>query len=215
MLRTLTVLFVVAIAACSSAQNAANPYSDAPDTRFLAAAPVKPVSSYTEALQVWGDAEDLNAWISARFEYDSLRALRLSETQRDKPGRLSIYPPEDFFETARGVCVDLTRFAVETLRVIDPRSEPAYLMLEFAPVSIAGNTLRLHWLALYHRKEGYYFFADSKRPGHIAGPYANVEQFIREYAQYRGREVISFREADSYERTLRKKAAQQLRGERP
>jgi hypothetical protein len=159
-------------------------------------------------LQVWRNADDMNAWIGARFDYDSSRATLLSETQRAKSGLLPIHTPEDFFAAPRGVCVDLARFAVDTLRVIDPQSEPSYLMIEFAPVSIAGNTLRLHWLAMYRRDEVYYFFADSKRPGHIAGPYADVGQFIREYAQYRGREVLSFRVAESYERSLRKKAIQ-------
>ena len=213
--RTLSALFVVAVAACSSAPHVANPSPDAPEARYLAATPVKPASSYAEALQVWRDAYDLNAWIGARFEYDSSRAILLSETQRAKSGPLPIHTPEDFFAAPRGVCVDLTRFAVDTLRVIDPQSEPAFLMIEFVPVSIAGNTLRLHWLAMYRRNEGHYFFADSKRPGHIAGPYATVGQFIQEYAQYRGREVVSFREVASYERKMRKQATKQYREERP
>jgi len=69
--RTLSALFVVAVAACSSVPHVANPSSDAPEARYLAATPIKPASSYAEALQVWRDAYDLNAWIGARFEYDS------------------------------------------------------------------------------------------------------------------------------------------------
>lgn len=213
--RTLPALFVVAVAACSSAPPVADPASDAPEARYLAAAPLRPALSYAQALQAWRDAEDLNAWIGARFEYDRSRAMALSETQRARSGRLLIHRPEDFFAAPRGVCVDLARFAVETLRVIDPGSAPAFLMIEFAPVSIAGNTLRLHWLALYRRDEGYYFFADSKRPGHIAGPYVTVDRFIEEYARYRGREVVAFRQLDTYERRMRKQAARRYREERP
>jgi len=203
------------VVACSSVPPVADPASDAPEARYLTVTPLKPASSYAEALQAWRDADDLNAWIGARFEYDRSRAMLLSETQRARSGRLAIHAPEDFFAAPRGVCVDLARFAVDTLRVIDPRSAPAFLMIEFAPVSIAGNTLRLHWLAMYRRGEGYYFFADSKRPGHIAGPYVSVDQFIREYAQYRGREVVSFRQLESYERKMRKQAAKRYREERP
>jgi hypothetical protein len=104
---------------------------------------------------------------------------------------------------------------VETLRVIDPSSQPAFLMIEFAPAIVSGNTLRLHWLALHRRDGSYYFFADSNRPGHMAGPYETVGRFIQEYAQYRGRTVVSFREMESYERTPRKTGGKQYREERP
>ncbi len=213
--RTLIAAFVIALAACRSLPGTADPSSDVPEGRYSTATLISGASSYAEALQVWRDVDDLNAWIGARFEYDSSRAILLSETQRAKSSRLPIHTPEDFFGAPRGVCVDLTRFAVGTLRVIDPQSGPAFLMIEFAPVSIAGNSLRLHWLAMYRRNEGYYFFADSKRPGHIAGPYATVGQFIQEYAQYRGREVVSFREMESYERKMRTLATKQHREEGP
>jgi hypothetical protein len=212
--RSLTALLVVALAACSSLPDAADPLSDAPESRYIAAAPIKAALSYAQALQLWHNAEDLNAWIGTKFEYDKSRAMLLSETQRAQSGRLPIYSPEEFFSAPRGVCVDLSRFAVETLRVIDPQAKPAYLLIEFAPVSIRGNTLRLHWLAMYRHQGSFYFFADAKRPGHIAGPYATVSQFIAEYARYRGREVVSFRELDSYERKLRTQASRQYR-ERP
>jgi hypothetical protein len=123
---------------------------------------------------MWRSAEDVNDWIGARFDYDMQRALRLSETQRNNAGPLPIPAPETFFGAPRGVCVDLSRFAVETLRTVDPASKPAYVMIEFAPVSVAGNTLRRHWLATFERDGRHYFFADSKRPGHMAGPYGSV-----------------------------------------
>jgi hypothetical protein len=49
-------------------------------------------------------------------------------------------------------------------------------MIEFDPVSLAGNTLRRHWIASYERNGMRYFFADSKRPGHIAGPYPGTRR---------------------------------------
>ena len=84
-------------------------------------------------------------------------------------------------------------------------------MIEFAPATIAGNTLRLHWLVAFERDGGHYFFADSKRPGHIAGPYESTRDFVDEYAAYRGREVVAFRELDSYQRKQRRLAAKQSR----
>ena len=212
--RTLTVLILVALAACSSLPNAADPLSDAPEGRYIPTTPINAASSYEQALLIWRNAEDLNAWIGTKFEYDMSRAMLLSETQRTQSGRLPIYSPEEFFSAPRGVCVDLSRFAVETLRVIDPEAKPAYLLIEFAPMSIRGDTLRLHWLAMYRHQGSFCFFADSKRPGHIAGPYATVNQFIAEYARYRGREVVAFRELESYERKLRTPASRQYR-ERP
>jgi hypothetical protein len=88
-------------------------------------------------------------------------------------------------------------------------------MIEFAPVTIGGNTLRMHWLASFTRDGKYYFFADSKRPGHIAGPYASATEFIDEYAKYRGRQIVAFRELDSYQRKQRRLASEKRHEERP
>ena len=74
-----------------------------------------------------------------------------------------IYNPSEFFDTKTGVCVDLARFGVETLRRIDPSSDPQYLMIEFEPIYLKGNMLRLHWLVRFKRDGKIYFFADSKR----------------------------------------------------
>ena len=143
------------------------------------------------------------------------RAMQLSETQRRKNGRMPILAPEAFFDVPSGVCVDLSRFAVETLRAVDPGSKPRYVMIEFDPVSIVGNTLRRHWVVSFERGGERYFFADSKRPGHIAGPYASTQDFIAEYARYRGRQIVSFREVETYERKMRTLATKQKRQERP
>jgi hypothetical protein len=127
------------------------------------------------ALQIWKTAEDINAWIAANFSYDMARGVRLSETQRTKNEEFSIYPPSEFFNTKTGVCVDLSRFGVETLRRIDPQSDPKYLMIEFDPIQIAGNTLRRHWLVSFKRNGKSYFFADSKRR---ISRYKDAREFI-------------------------------------
>jgi hypothetical protein len=101
-------------------------------------------------MQIWKTPEDVNAWIAANFLCDRVRAIRLSETQRSKQAPLAIYTPSEFFDRRSGVCVDLARFAVETLKQIDPDSDPKYLMIEFDPVQVEGNTLRLHWLVSVH-----------------------------------------------------------------
>lgn len=205
----------IVIAGCGSLPGSVDPASDAPEPQPPVRARITQAATYEEALERWRDAEDISAWVGARFEYDTSRALLLSETQRQKNGRMRIAGPQEFYASPRGVCVDLARFAVETLRAIAPESAPAYVMIEFDPVSLAGHTLRRHWVASFGRDGGRYFFADTRRPGHIAGPYASTQDFITEYAGYRGRKIVSFREAESYERRLRAIGARQARDERP
>ena len=205
----------MALAACGTVPDAADPASDAPEGHRVATTPFKSGPTYAEALKVWRTAADIKAWIGATFEYDMPRAMRLSESQRARSGRLPIHAPQEFFLAPRGICVDLARFAVETLRAVDPRARPAYLMIEFAPVTVSGNTLRLHWVAVYRLEGSYHVFADSKRPGHKAGPYATLAQYIAEYARYRGREIVAFRELESYERKARTRANRKDREERP
>lgn len=122
---------------------------------------------------------------------------------------MPIHEPKDFFAAPSGICVDLSRFAVETLQRMAPGAKPAYLMIEFAPVTVGGNTLRRHWLATFRRGGQHYFFADSKRPGHFAGPYAKVEDFVADYAAYRGRTIVAFKERDSFRRRQRSRATRQ------
>lgn len=207
---------LVVLSACAGRPHVADPASDAPERRHarspaLADAP----ASYAEALRRWRTPEDVNAWIGDRFEYSLPRAMLLSETQRSRNGSLPIPPAEEFFAAPQGVCVDLSRFAVETLRRIDAGSRPSFLMIEFAPVTIAGNTLRRHWLASFRRDGKLWFFADSKRPGHLAGPYESTQDFIAEYAAYRGRTIVSFRELATHQRQLRTAATRQERDVRP
>jgi len=201
--RLFAFLFLFAL---TGVLQAADPFSDEPETPRGTIIPFKAADSYRQALQIWKTPEDINVWIQANFSYDTARSLKLSETQRAKNGRLAIYPPSVFFENKTGVCVDLARFALETLRSIDPRSDPKYLMVEFEPVQVRGNTLRLHWMVSFRREGKIYLFADSKRPGHMAGPYDEMQDFVAEYEKYRGRKIVAFRELDSYEKQQRAKA---------
>ena len=207
----LAVVVAAALAACSALPERADPLSDAPDARAPEAETLIAPPSYDAALQTWRGADDINAWIGARFVYDRARALQLSETQRTAGARLPIHPARAFYDAPQGVCVDLSRFAVETLRAIDPGARPAYVMIEFEPLRVAGNVLRRHWVASFQRDGAHYFFADSKRPGHIAGPYRSTREFIDDYARYRGRSVVAFRELESFERKVRVLAVRQDR----
>jgi hypothetical protein len=204
----------IALAGCGALSGKTDPASDAPDTRIAYGGRYTQAASYAETLRLWRGPDDVNAWIGARFEYDMARAMQLSETQRRANGRMPILAPEAFFAAPKGVCVDLSRFAVETLRAIAPEARAAYVMIEFDPVSISGNTLRRHWVVSFERDGKRYFFADSKRPGHMAGPYGSTQEFIDEYATYRGRRIASFREVDSFERKARTPAAKQARDPR-
>lgn len=209
----LSFLAAVLFAAWANAQVVADPASDAPESRPALAAGVKLPASYAEALGAWRSVDDVNAWIGARFEYDAHRAARLSETQRAQKGRVEIHGPEAFFAEPSGICVDLARFAVETLRAVAPESKPRYLMIEFDPVVIRGNTLRRHWVAQVERDGGLYYLADSKRPGHVAGPYDSVEAYIEAYSRYRGRPIVAHRALDAYERRMKARAEKTVRSE--
>src|SRR4029450_8667203 len=105
--------FVVSVAAHASPL-AGNGDADAPDENRPRSVSFVDAPTYAQALAAWHSAEDVNAWIGARFEYDTARALRLSETQRQANGRLPIHPPAEFFASPKGGCVDLSRCGVET-----------------------------------------------------------------------------------------------------
>jgi hypothetical protein len=179
--------------------------TDAPDGNRTRSVAFVAAPTYAQAVAAWHGAEDVNAWIGANFEYDTARAMRLSETQRSASGHLPIHAPADFFADPKGVCVDLSRFGVETLARIEPGSRPRYVMIEFDPLTIQGNALRRHWVAAFERDGKLFFFADSKRPGHIAGPYESTQAFIDDYARYRGRTIVAFAERPTYERTSKLK----------
>jgi len=209
-----SALFLFLFAAGTAAEKRADPLSDAPE-HAIRTTSFKSALTYPQALAIWHTPEDVSAWMGARFDYNLERAMLLSETQRSNGARLSVHEPGAFFAAPSGVCVDLARFGVETLRSLDSSLNARYLMIDFAPISIGGNTLRLHWVASFTRDGGLYFFADSKRPGHIAGPYPSTQAFIDQYAAYRGRQVVAFLELDSWQRRQRTFAVRQEREERP
>jgi len=215
MLKCLLLLILFFLTGFAGLVHSADSASDAPGSPRDTTAVFKAADSYEQALQVWKTPEDISAWVSANFVYDTVRAMRLSETQRAKNNDFPIYTPSQFFATKGGVCVDLSRFGVETLKSIDPKSDPKYLMIEFAPMQVAGNMLRLHWLASFKREGQVNFFADSKRPGHIAGPYKDAAEFIRDYEQYRGRRILAFREVDAYQKQQRTRARKLKTPEKP
>jgi hypothetical protein len=215
MSKRLALIALLIVVGYASVVHPAEASSDEPEHARDTTVRFRAANSYEHALHIWKNPEDISAWIAANFSYDVARAMRLSETQRTKNEGLSIYTPSEFFDTKTGVCVDLSRFGVETLRCIDPRSDPKYLMIEFDPIHISGNTLRLHWLVSFKRDGKAYFFADSKRPAHIAGPYNNTQEFIAEYEQYRGRKIVAFRELESYQKQRRTQALKQKASEKP
>ncbi len=212
----LLVLFIFFLLSCpSSILHGENPFSDKLEHSRHSAMPFKPAGSYEEALHLWRSPEEVHGWIAVSFRYDHPRAMRLSETHRTQEERLPIYRPSELFDRKSGMCVDLARFAVETLRQIDPASDPKYLRIEFEPMQIEGNTFRFHWLVRFKRGGKLYFFADSNRPVHIAGPYFDLRAFIDEYERYRGRKIVGFRELDSYEKQRRTRVKQQQASEKP
>ncbi len=139
------------------------------------------------------------------FSYDFSRALDLSETNRGTTKKVAVYPPAELYLKKKGVCVDLARFGVETMRNIFPESNPLYVMIEFTPIIISGKTLRRHWVASYQKEGKYYFFADSKRPGYISGTFNSTDEFMNQYEKYRQREIISFKELNDFKKKRRLK----------
>ncbi|MDD5091918.1 MAG: hypothetical protein PHQ23_13505 [Candidatus Wallbacteria bacterium] len=152
-------------------------------------------ATYVAAMKEWKTVDDIHAWIGQCFTYDMQRALMLSENSKKKP---EIFMPAELYEKKSGVCIDLARFAVETVRTLLPTTEVQYLMIEFEPVTINGRTLRRHWLACYELDGKSYIFADTKRPANIAGPYDKVTDFIDEYGVYRQRKIMSFKLLDDF-----------------
>lgn len=210
----LTSIVAFALASCAMVPAAVDSSSDAPDSMSGRQTASDLPASYSAAIGTWRHPSEVNRWIGARFEYDLDRAMKLSESQRALRPSVQIYEPEAFFARPTGICVDLSRFAVETLRAVAPSAKAAYLMIEFDPAVISGNTLRRHWVVKFERDGKLYFFADSKRPGHIAGPYSTVQEFIDQYSQYRQRRIVSYRALESHERQLKKHAPKASREER-
>lgn len=198
----------LALSAAATTPTSGGAASDAPDPAYAIPRTTGDApASYAQALHSWRTPADINTWIGQHFRYDTPRALQLSESQRARTGTLPIHEPAAFYARPDGVCVDLTRFAVETLRAIAPETRPRYLMIEFDPITLQGQTLRRHWVALFEQDDQLHAFGDSRRPGHVAGPYADTAAFIADYARYRGRTIVAHRELPTHERTQRARTA--------
>ena len=122
--RLFTLLLSAVLAACVSLHERADPGSDAPEAIGAPKSAFRNADTYSEALLLWRSPEDVNAWIAARFAYDMPRAMELSETQRTGTRAIAVRSPQELFVSPAGVCGDLSRFAVETLRQIDPDTAP-------------------------------------------------------------------------------------------
>ena len=177
--------------------------SDAPDVSSSNNNIVYPIS-YNRALQQWKTVVEVNDWIKNNFSYDMERAKKLAENSLDR-GKTTIYLPEQFYEIKKGVCVDLSRFTVETINNMDSSKNAQYLMIEFVPMTIDGKIIRKHWIAMYEDIQGYYLLGDSKRPGYIAGPFEKVDDFIKEYEKFRERKIVSWKVLLDYKKLKKKK----------
>ena len=99
--------------------------------------------------------------------------------------------------------IELTPVRYKSLRAIELESAPKYGKITFAPTYVHSCLFQKHWLATFIRGGLHYFFADTKRPGLIAGPFKLPEHFVVEYEQFHQRQVLSFRLLSSHRRTLR------------
>ena len=187
--------------AAASATTFAQRLPDEPAARSGGARPANAPAAYRDALGLWKSPEDIASFVDATFVYDRSRALALAESSQGR--RVDIHTPEALYVRPSGVCVDLARFGVETLNLIDTSFAARYVMIEFEPVVIEGRTLRRHWVASFQRDGKLWVFADSRRPGHVAGPYDTIDAFIADYARYRGQTIVAWRETDSYLRRTR------------
>lgn len=178
-------------------------------TGAVAAAPR--ATSYADQIQQWSRPHDIHTWIAKNFTYDRERAIALSETQRARGTRFAIHQPDQFFLRPTGICVDVSRFAVETMRTISRDVDAKYLLIKFDPVRIRGNVLRMHWLASYVRDGKFYFFADSHFPDRLSGPFDSVADFVARYQDARGRTIVSYRLVDTYRKQRRKLKKKRLR----
>lgn len=167
---------------------------------------VKDTISYAQALVQWKSVTDINRWIGLNFHYDISRAIALG-SKREQGPKPSIHSPAEMYSIKSGICVDISRFAFETLRKIDPEAEAYYLMIDFEPIEIQGSTIRKHWVLAYKQDNSFYVTADSKLPGQISGPYEKIEDFIESYEAFRQRKIVSFKLLDDYKKKMKKRLA--------
>ncbi|MFY0602688.1 MAG: hypothetical protein JXQ93_01980 [Flavobacteriaceae bacterium] len=184
-----------------------NKLSDAPNDT-ISNNNIKYPTSYKMALQQWKTVIEINDWIKNNFKYDMERAKKLAENGSGR-GKVNIYLPDDFYQIKKGICVDLSRFTVETINKIDSSKNARYLMIEFEPITIDGKIIRKHWVSMYENNQGYYLLGDSKRPGHIAGPFEKIDDFIKKYEKYRERKIVSWKVLLNYKKVKKKKTFKQ------
>ncbi len=192
------LLFLAVLNVFASFVHVSRSCSDTPEENLQEFAQAGQPASYQEALKAWSSAEQISQWVKANFRYDLPRALEFSETKRKTNNERLVLSPAQLFERRSGVCLDLSRFCVESLAQVHGESQPKYFLIKFEPFEIKGNIFRAHWMASFRRDNRIYFFCDSHRPGHIAGPYSTPEEFIQEYEKYRARKVTQFQELETY-----------------
>ena len=173
------------------------------DDSIFSQSKISDVLPYKSAIQEWKTISDVSNWIQNNFRYSMERAKQLAENSSERE-RIDIYSPDQLYQAKKGVCIDLSRFAVETINIIDSSKHVQYLMIEFEPIIIDSSVLKKHWMAVYHDSIGYYFLADSKRPGYIAGPHKNIDDFIFEYQTFRDRKIVSWKVLLSYGKKRKK-----------
>jgi hypothetical protein len=163
--------------------------------------------TYDDALASWKTPEDIMRWVRDEFQYDLERALDFAEDSPASPA-VEVYAPRETFNARSGTCIDLCRFAVDTLRAIDSATPVNYLMIDFEPVRIADRTLRRHWLAVYEHPLGLVVFADTKYPGELSKPDPSLAGFVANYEVRRGRRVLGFRLRTTFAKELKTKKRQ-------
>ncbi|MHC4638939.1 MAG: transglutaminase-like domain-containing protein [Planctomycetota bacterium] len=166
--------------------------------------------SYYGALQNWKTVKDVNNWIGQNFEYDMDRAMQLADNSGTR-GKTNIYKPDELFHHKKGVCIDLARFALETIQAIDPAIDIKYLLIEFEPLLMGNRVFKNHWMIMYKENDQLYIMADTKRPGHISGPYNAMSEFITAYEDFRKRKIISYKITDTYKKRLKKRLRKSLK----
>ncbi len=185
--------------------------SDAPEKNILKSG--KDTIQYIEVISKWKSVEHISKWIGQNFHYDMSRAIKLGSKRNEGPG-ITIFSPEEFFSVKSGICVDLSRFAFETLKKINPEIEAYYLMIDFEPIEIQGSIIRKHWVLAYKLKNQFYITADSKVPGTISGPYATIQDFIIDYEKFRERKIESFKLLNDYKKTRKKRLVKNQRSDK-
>ena len=166
--------------------------------------------NYKEAIQDWNSINDIHSWVSENFEYDFERAKRLSNNNKETT-KVPIYKPEEFYVLKKGICVDLSRFAFESVKKVDSSIYIKYLKIKFEPLTIEGSKFVNHWLVAYKKNDKYYFFADSNRPKILAGPFNSIDEFIFDYEKFRKRNIESFNLLNSYRKKQKLKISKQVK----